>query len=912
MSVFSGLRARLALLLSPRAAAARVDDELRFHIDMESERLIREEGVLPEEANRRARASFGGVTQHTETLREGRGLAWLGGLTLDLKLGFRMLVKYPGLTIVGGLAMSFGIWVGAITFEMVMLFLNPTLPLPEGNRIVQVRNWDAAESKAELRSLSDFLIWRRALASVTDLGAYRDVAPNLVVGTDARPVQGAEISAVAFRIAPTPPLLGRIFTEADESAGAPPVLVIGYKVWQTRFAGDPGVIGRSVQLGDTHATVIGVMPEGFAFPVSHDMWMPLRVSAFDQTPRAGPAINIFGKLAPGATIEKARAELATLGRRAAAERPATHEHLQPQIAPYAKGFTTLTAESLGVFLAIPIFALMLLVLICGNVALLLFARAATRDTELAVRSALGASRGRIVAQLFAEALVLGGVAATVGLAAAHFALRRWGLEFLEINVGRMPFWYDVQISLPTVFYAAGLTVLSAVISGVMPGLKVTRALGSKLKASTAGGGGLKFSGVWTAVIVAQVAVTVAFPGVVYVEQREAVRIRSTDVGFRSEQYLSVRVDAGATNGGRSDADSAGTVRFEASLDALRRTVAAEPGVTAVTFVDALPRMDHAQYHVDLDEPAGIPNPRISADGKPALSVASVASIDPSYFDALHAPVIAGRGFHGGDLAPGARTVIVDQGFVDQVLMGRNPIGRRVRIGRPPENGADSRPWNEIVGVVKDLGMGNIMQAMRPAGIYVASVPGSAGPINMVIHAQTDPVALGPRVRSLAAAVDPNLRLTEFQRLDSVANGFLWVLGLWLRVSVLLTAIALLLSLAGIYSVLSFIVARRTREIGVRVALGASQRRLVLEIFRRPLTQVTGGVIAGGLLVAAGATLLPHTEQFKYDASMSGLGPSGVALLVVYAVIMFDVCLLACIVPTRRALRVEPTVALRAE
>jgi putative ABC transport system permease protein len=917
MSWFSGARARIHLLFASRAAESRIKEEVRFHIEMETERLIREEGLTPDEALRRARVNFGGVTQHTEALREGRGLAWLGGLSLDFKLGFRMLVKYPGLTIVGGVAMSFAICVGAVSFEIAMLLVNPKLSLPGGDRIVKIRNWDMAASREEPRSLHDFIVWREALKSVTDLGAYRDVAANLIIGGESWSVQSAEITADAFRIAPTPPLLGRVLSAADEAAGAPPVLVLGYGIWQTRFVSDSSVIGRSVQLGDTYATVVGVMREGFAFPVSHEAWTPLKLAAFDQAPRAGPGISIFGRLAPGATIEKAQTELTALGRRAATERPDTHERLQPQMAPYAKGFTQATADEVGAFLAIKVFTLLLLVLICGNVALLLFARAATRETELAVRSALGASRRRIVAQLFAEALVLGGVAAAVGVSAVYVALRGWGSEFLEINLGRLPFWFDVHLSPETVLYAIALTILSAVIAGVTPALKITRAFGSRMKESTAGSGGLKFGGVWTAVIVAQVAVTVAFPAVVYLVQREGLRIRSFDVGFRSEEYLSLKLEMNAaTASGANDSATgeARRVRFGAALAALQQRVAAEPGVFGVTFVDQLPRMDHPWYHIELDEQPGVANRAISPAEKPAMRWASPAYVHPSYFRVLEAPLIAGREFNDGDLAPAARVAIVDRGFVDQVLQGRNPIGRRLRIGDPPatDSVTDSRPWYEIVGVVKDLGMGDVVQTARPAGVYFPTALGDVGPINMVVHVQGDPMSLSPKVRALAAVVDPSLRLSEFQRLSDVANPQLWIVGLWFRVTVGFTAIALLLSLAGIYAVLSFIVARRTREIGVRVALGASRRRVVVEIFRRPLTQVSVGVVAGGVLIAAGALLLPLTEQFKHDASWVGFGPVQVALLLAYTVLMFGVCLLACVVPTQRALRVQPTVALRAE
>lgn len=386
-------------------------------------------------------------------------MSWFGGLSLDLKLGGRMLVKYPGVTIVGGRAMAFAICVGTVIFEVLTLFLHPTLPLPAGERIVQIRNWDVAANGSEPRALYDFVVWRGALQSVTELGAWRDVTRNLIVaGGDARPVQVAEITASGFRIAQGATLLGRVLVAADERPDAPAVAVLGYDVWRTRFGSDPNVLGRTVQLGTESAMVVGVMRDGFAFPVSHELWMPLRTDILDQAPRSGPAITVFGLLAPGVTLETAQAELTTLGRRAALELPATHEHLQLRVTTYAKLFSDRSGEERGILFSIYVFAVMLLVLVCGNVALLLLARAATRESELVVRSALGASRSRIVAQMFAEALVLGGVAAVVGLVAAHFVLRSWGVNFLEVNLGRLPFWYDLRLSPATVLFAIGLTV----------------------------------------------------------------------------------------------------------------------------------------------------------------------------------------------------------------------------------------------------------------------------------------------------------------------------------------------------------------------------------------------------------------------------------------------------------------------
>ena len=896
MRWIDAVRTRLALLFGRRAAESRMDEEFRFHLEMETERLVREEGLEPVEARRRAHVAFGGVERHKEALRDGRGLAWLGGLTLDLKLGGRMLVKYPGLTLVGGLAMAFAIWAGAIAFVMVGQFLHPTLPLPGGERIVRIHTWDASANEAEERTLSDFLVWRGALRTVTELGAWRDVSLNLIVGRDVGPpVRAAEVTASAFRIAAEPPLLGRTLMPADERPGAPPVVAIGHDVWRKRFAGDPGVVGRTVQLGGAYATVVGVMPEGFGFPVAHEMWTPLRPDALAPAPREGPDVAVFGRLAPGATLEGAQAELAAFGRRAAAATPQTHRHLQPHVVPYASDFP---GNELPAMISINLAALTLLVLICSNVALLLFARAASREGELVVRSALGASRGRLVAQLFAEALVLGAVAAVVGLAAAQFALRHWGVDFLELNLGPLPFWFDVGLSPRAILYAAGLTLLGAGIAGVVPARKITRGLGSSLKAGTAGGGGVRFGGVWTAVIVTQVAFTVAFPVSLFFQQQERMRIRSHDVGFAAGEYVAMQLTTDAPD------SAAHAARLAPALERLRQRVAAEPGVRGVTFANRLPRASYSQRRIELDAPA--------ADAAPV--VVTTASIDPTYFDVLEAPVLAGRAFTLADRAPGARVMIVDQGFVDLHLQGRSPIGRQVRfLKKGEQSGNPTEPWYEIVGVVKELGMGHAAQAERVAGVYLPVVPGSAGAINMIVHAPGDPLALTPRIREIAAEVDPTLRVSEVQRLDQVSDSFLWLIGMWIRITLGLTAVAILLSLAGIYAVLSFTVARRTREIGVRVALGAPRARVIAAIFRRPLTQVGAGVAVGFVLVTLAALVIPgHRPDTALRLNPGALSPGQYAVLAAYAALMLGVCMLACVVPTRRALRVQPSEALRAE
>jgi hypothetical protein len=280
---------------------------------------------------------------------------------------------------------------------------------------------------------------------------------------------------------------------------------------------------------------------------------------------------------------------------------------------------------------------------------------------------------------------------------------------------------------------------------------------------------------------------------------------------------------------------------------------------------------------------------------------------------LKAPMIAGRAFTSADLSPDVHVVIVDQGFVDLVLRGKNPIGHRVRLTskQMSDSTAAQQPWYEIVGVVKELGMAHAVEAQRTAGVYLPILPGKYGDLSLIVHGRGDPLAIAPRVRELAMAVDPALRIDQMMRVDQTVTPLVWFLNLWTRIIIGLTGVALLLSLSGIYAVLSYTVARRTREIGVRVALGASPGRVTASVFKRPLTQVTLGVIAGSVLIALAAIGIQHTAEFS-GTEVGGMTFREGVLLVGYVILMLGVCMLACIVPTRRALRVQPTEALRAE
>ena len=896
-------RKRLRTLLHKAAVERELDEELAFHLELETEKYVRQ-GLSPEAARRRARLAFGGVERHKEEVRDARWLAWTYGLTADLKLGVRMLRKYPGLTVVGSLAFACAIAVGAAGFELISQLAYPTLPLAGGDRIVALRARDVEANRLERRLAYELTIWNGALRTVEALGAYRTVGRNLhVPDGELASVPVAEISASAFRVAGVSPLLGRPLLPDDERPGAPPVLLIGHDAWRTRFAADPGVVGRIVRLDGVPHTIVGVMPEGFAFPFSHSWWTPLHLSPSGYQPGEGPAIQLFGRLAPGASIDAAQAELAAFGERAAADFPRKRAHLRAEVIPFAASIYTvpLTTALRAELASWNLLGVCFLVLVCGNVAMLTFARAATREGELVVRTALGASRGRIVMQLFAEALVLGTLAATLGLAAAGVGLRPF-ISALA-GPGQLPFWIDARLSPTTVLYAAALTGLGAVVAGVMPALRVTRGLTARLKAASAGGGGLRFGGIWTAVIVGQVAVTVGFPGFAWAVWRDTTFYRSIEGSFPAREYLMTRLAMHPANSPEALADTAAArARFRAARIELERRVAAEPAVLGVTSATALPLTSHRWGRVEVE---GVAPAAADSAIVPRVSSASVAD---DFFAVFGAPIVAGRGFHSGNFAADARSVIVNQSFVDDFLGGRSPIGRRVRYtafdepGDRPPTDAERGPWYEIVGVVPDLGMKAGGDPYASAGVYHPALPGSDSLLQLAVHVRGDPALFAQQLRTIAASVDPALRLDAVMPMDEVQAAELRINEFATRLLLVVSPLALTLSLAGIYAMLSFTVVRRTREIAIRVALGADPWRMVGAIVQRPITQVALGVVLGCVLL-----LLLQQSVF----------PDGISLRIAMVVFgigigLFAICLLACVVPARRVLAVEPMEALRSE
>jgi len=808
---------------------------------------------------------------------------------LDVKLGIRMLARFPGLTIAGGLALAIAIGIGAGWYDFAGDLFRPALPLPGGDRIVEIEMRDAASNQDERRLLHDLADWRRDVRSIEEIGAFRTLERNLTLG-DARPepVTIAEISASAFRITNVPPIMGRPLLESDDRPGAPPVVVLGYSVWKGRFGGRTDVVGQTVQLGRTKTTVVGVMPEGYAFPINHRMWTPLQLRASGYAPLEGTGIRVFGRVAPGATQAQANAELTTLAERTAKAYPATHAQLRPRVlawggeSPGDRSWLELALTHLPI-------ALVLLVA-CANVGTLIYARTSTREAEIAVRYALGASRGRIVSQLFVEALVLASGAAVLGLAAANAALK-WGMTaYYSGQADAMPFWIKPGLKPTTVVFGAVLAVAGAALLSVLPALKITGAHAhGQLKNLGAGGSTLRFGWMWTSVMVFQVALTMICIIPASGISEEAWRDRRIREQFPAREYLAARValDRDATGAGE-ETPSAFAARINDTYRELERRLAQEPGVTAVTFADRLPGMGVAVRRAEVEvapERAAVPIPNLWT-----------TAVGPNFFAAFRIPVVAGRDFHDGDRAPGATTVLVNEAFARRYLNGASPVGRRVRYASA--DAANPQPWLEIVGMVRDVGMTPTDLGEAPY-VFRAVTPATASPLVMGIRVSGDPTTLAPRLRAIALDLDLALRLDDVRSLDGLA----WRQDLpQMVVAGALTTVVglgLFLSAAGIFSLMAVSVSRRTREIGLRTALGASQARLLRGVFSRALLLVGSGVTLGNLVLIL---IIWQSDEVTLNEMWGGL--------VLTSSIMLTVGLLACVEPARRALRIHPTDALK--
>ena len=906
MSTLKRFLRRLAAPFQSTQAEGDLAREINAHLRLLEDRFLAQ-GLSPDEARFAAQRAFGGIEQVKEHQRDARSFRWMDNSRSDFRLGARMLAKYPGLSLIGGAGLAVGIAIGAAFFAFFYSYIYATIPAPDGHRIVGLENWDVKTNNEMRQSAHDFVTWRDEMKTVQELGAFRTIGRNLVVpGASPEPIRIAEITAAGLNLPHLQPRLGRSLMPADEAPGARPVLVIGADVWASRFNSDPSVLGRDVRLGHTVHTIVGVMPEGFEFPINHSYWTPLHIEPSRYPRRQGPAIFIFGRLAPGVTIEQAQAELTTIASRASTLYPDTHTGLRARVMPYAHPILDIQGITSWQFATLQFVVSMLLLVVALNVAILIYARTATRQGEIAVRTALGASRGRLVSQLFIEALVLCGLASGAGLLLAQVGLRM-GHAIMETEVGKLPYFINAGIPAAAYAYVALLTLVAAVIAGVLPALHATgRRMQTTLK-EFGSSSGLRLGGTWTTLIVAQVALAVFGLPIAVASFWGEISASTTTLAFEPRPYLAATLagDAEPPPGVDPETYRVATATRMAKLRTdLAGMIEAEPMVEDVALARGMPG----------DEPSA----RVEVEGTttPASGALTVRfnEVSSDFFAAFDVPLMAGRMLASTDATSAARPVVVNQAFVRQVLGNQDAVGRRMRylasrqdglaLGDSPENpvtaDAKTEHWHEIVGVVGDLFTNPIdPELVRPGVFHALDTTSDSRPRLLIKVRGDDATMFSTRLREIVMSVDPSLRLNVWPFVEVDRQRQL-ALRLVILALTLIVITVLLLSAAGIYALMSFTVSRRHKEIGIRAALGADTRQLLRGIFTRSAAQLGAGVALGAALALL-ADVLSGGEA---------LGPTGRLFVPAIATVMIAVGLVASIGPARRGLRVQPTEALR--
>lgn len=799
---------------------------------------------------------------------------------IDFRLALRLLVKYPALTMVGGLSIAVAVAVLAGTFAVTGNLLEPRLGLPEADRVVALQNWDVATGAPTRILQREFVTWRNALKSVEAIGAFASYDREVVRdGGASRTVRVAAVTSAAFDVAATPPVLGRLLGEADEAPQATPVVVIASRVWRELFAESPAVIGQTLRISGTPHEIVGVMPDGFRFPLNHTVWIPLQVRSSDGGESAGPALVVFGRMVQGVNLDRAQAELSLLGHRTTDGSRQANSRLLPRVIPYAQqwvGTSRLgyTGARLGLVL--------LLLVVVANVGALVLARTLAREGEVAVRRALGAARRQIVLQLTVEAFVLVSLSAILGLIVAS-----WGVGVISrimansmFGPGGLPFWWRDGLTPGTVSWVGGLSVVSTILCGALPAATLTsRREWGTLQRTGSAHASSRVGLVGKTVIASQFALSVGLLTFAVAEWPDMVQNEAGIEGLTADSYLTAVLRLGEVG---SDMPSNGPL---AARRTLLQRLQAEPGVMGTTLATALPGTLHPQVRTQTDRP----------DDAPDGHTVRYSEVGPGFFDVMGLRARVGRVFTDEDFISDSDhpVVVVNESYARQKLGGTAVVGERLRF---VSRAGDGDAWREVVGVVPDFGM-NSIDPSRPAGVYIPLDEGE-GVVTLVVRTTGEPGAFAPLLRTISAALEPLVGIERIQPLGAIIRSNRAQRRMEYVALALGTVAVLLLTMGGLSAVTSFLVSRRSHEMGIRTALGAQPVRVALDIYAGAARRLGWGVAVG----------LP-----------TGIALGSVVLEGGSAIVAFKVSLglivvgfVACVPATRRLLAVDPVEALRGE
>ena len=874
---------RLRSLFRREIVESEMGDELRFHAERELEKHLKT-GMSRDEALRRVRMDFGGLEQVKEDCRDARGVSLIETLAQDLRYGWRTLLKSPGFAAAALFTLALGIGANTAIFSVVYGILLKPLPFSDSSRLILLNETTPRVGNVSVSYLN-FLDWQAQSRAFSEMAAVSGAQFSMAGISQPENIGGLVVSANFLSLTGVRPVIGRGFTPEEEKAGAAPVLLLSYMLWQSHFAADRGVLGRKIRLDSLTYTIVGVLPPDFRWAEKCDVMEPIGVWATNNenaTARSARGdMLVLGRLAAGATVEQARVEMEGIAARLARAYPQANAQFGVNLQPLREMFAGDVRPAMLVLLGAAIFVLLVA---CANVANLFLMRGAARAKEMALRVAIGASRGRIVRQMLTESFLVAllGGAAGVGLAIAGIpAIAR--LIPPETLAGA-----TIDVNGAVLLFSAGLVVLSTFMFGLAPALHSTSGdVQSELKDGnrTQGSGGRnRWRGVLAASEVALALILLVGAGLM---TKSLYRLLSVDSGFRAERVLKLEIDLRTE---QYDKDSAVIGFWQQMLERVR----ALPGVESAAAGTSIPLTDrHWRTDITVE---GMPLPKPGSFPHPDMHVVS-----PGYEKTLGIRLLGGRGFTDADHETAPRVAMINATSAQRLFPGADPVGKRFSLGRL---GAGRTPnWVTIVGVVADTKMYGLASPAR-LEVYLPSRQQVAGEMALLVKSRREPAALVSAIRGIVASIDKEQPIFRIATMQEVVNASVSTPRITLILLGLFSGLALVLATIGIYGVVSYSIAQRTKEIGIRIALGARRG----DVLRLVLAQ-GGKISVVGIVVGSAASLGLTRLMAKLLYSVSAVDPATFAIV---AFVLALIAMIACYIPARRTLRVDPLVALRHE
>ena len=795
-----------------------------------------------------------------------------------------MLVKHPGLATIAIVALALGIGLTATMWSITWGGILRGLPFDQADRIIHLeRTRPSHDIDSYGVPVSDYAAWREQQKSFEDLAAFSEGTVNLS-GSEGRPerYEGGFVTAATFPLLRVTPLLGRNFTEEEVRPGGASVIILGWDIWKNRFGADPAIIGKTIRANGVSREIVGVMPRGFLFPTNASLWLPRIVDPLALPWGQGDLLEVMGRLRDGVTMPQARREFEAIAARLAQDHPKENEGVGPILQPFTEEYVgqepiimlwTMMAAVFGVFL-----------IACSNVANLLLARAATRTKEVAVRTALGASRWRIVIQHLGESLVLSLAGMVLGTGIAWLGTR---LFMDAIRDTDPPFWIDIRLDGVVLLFTAGISLLAALVSGLIPALQATRAnLHDVLKDEGRGTSSLRMGRFSRGLVIVELALAGGLLVAAGFMIQSVVQLARFDFGVPTANVFTARVGLFEA----SYPDSASRLRFWAELE---RRLQELPGQQGAALTAVLPGFEGWQQQFAV-EGASYPTERDYPSTRQVV-------VSPGWFRAFGVAPVEGRLLQPGDIQGALPVAVVTQGFARTHFGTESPLGRRFRIG----NGESTEPWLTVAGVVPDIPFdGTDNDDSLGTAVFTAVAQGDYHFLSLAVRTNGDPLALTPQVEAVVSGLNPDQPIYWVRTLEEGIARNTWFYGVFGTLFMIFGGAALFLATVGVYGVMSFAVSQRTREVGVRMALGASARDVTTMFLKQGGRQVLIG-LSLGILLAFGLARGLSLVLFQVNTA-NPLMYAGVTL------VLAATCLLATFVPARRAMRVDPMEALRYE